>query len=491
MMTGRPPFDGESPVAVAIQHINGKPAMPSTLNPNIPGGLEQIIMRAMAHSAADRYPTAAALLLDMDEFRKDPTILFDYNNPTADMDAATRLGGDSQDSQETAPLPNPQPRRTPSGAGAGGSSGGRSGAPKRRPQGGSGQHSGQNRRPSPRHREEVIEEEEDRSRVATIAIIACVVVVLLAVIILGVVYITNLYQGSMIPVPNLVGMHQDQAMANTDIVVVLDEPIYSDRYEPGYIVSQNPSSGLIAKGGVVRITVSLGPRPSELKMPDLTNVEEQAAKNFLIGQGIKEDHIVVVRQNSATITAGQVISTDPAKDATLSKDQLIRLYVSTGPEVREENMPNVKGMSLDMAVSILNRSGFFNLSYEPVESTFDQNYVVNQSIPAETKINVNTNIVLYYSTGNEATKPTEKPTDPTISTIDPDLKMMVVTIRIPDDVTEAFTLTVWQDSTVVQEMDLPAGTISRQVELTGKGTMTFQFKIGDRLIDEREVNFDE
>ena len=64
MMTGRPPYDGETPVSVAIQHISGKAPMPSTLNPNIPGGLEQIIMKAMAHDPADRYPTAGVMLYD-------------------------------------------------------------------------------------------------------------------------------------------------------------------------------------------------------------------------------------------------------------------------------------------------------------------------------------------------------------------------------------------------------------------------------------------
>ena len=89
MMSGRPPYDGESPVAVAIQHINGGAVMPSTLNPNIPGGLEQIIMKAMAQDINARYTSATKMLSDMDEFRKDPTILFDYNTPP--LDAVTRM----------------------------------------------------------------------------------------------------------------------------------------------------------------------------------------------------------------------------------------------------------------------------------------------------------------------------------------------------------------------------------------------------------------
>ena len=78
MMAGRPPYDGESPVAIAIQHINGGAMLPSTLNPNIPGGLEQIIMKNMAQEPNNRYDSATQMLYDMEEFRKDPTILFDY-----------------------------------------------------------------------------------------------------------------------------------------------------------------------------------------------------------------------------------------------------------------------------------------------------------------------------------------------------------------------------------------------------------------------------
>ena len=78
MMTGRPPFDGESPVAVAIQHINGGAPKPSSLNPNIPVGLEQIILKGMALEPKDRYSSATEMLQDMEEFRKNPAIDFQY-----------------------------------------------------------------------------------------------------------------------------------------------------------------------------------------------------------------------------------------------------------------------------------------------------------------------------------------------------------------------------------------------------------------------------
>ena len=84
MMTGRPPYDGESPVAVAIQHINGGATMPSKLNPNIPRGLEQIIMKAMALEVADRYESATLMLQDMEEFRKNPAIVFGAPKPVVE-----------------------------------------------------------------------------------------------------------------------------------------------------------------------------------------------------------------------------------------------------------------------------------------------------------------------------------------------------------------------------------------------------------------------
>ena len=78
MMTGRPPFDGESPVAVAIQHINGGAPKPSSLNPNIPVGMEQIILKGMALEPKDRYASATEMIQDMEEFRKNPAIDFRY-----------------------------------------------------------------------------------------------------------------------------------------------------------------------------------------------------------------------------------------------------------------------------------------------------------------------------------------------------------------------------------------------------------------------------
>ena len=84
MLTGRPPFDGDTPVSVAIQHINAKPVMPRELNPDIPEGFEQITMHAMAADISKRYPSATRMLADLEIFRKNPNVVFDF---TDDQDA--------------------------------------------------------------------------------------------------------------------------------------------------------------------------------------------------------------------------------------------------------------------------------------------------------------------------------------------------------------------------------------------------------------------
>lgn len=79
MLTGRPPFDGESPVSIAIQHISERPPLPTELNPDIPKGLEQITMHAMCPDLENRYASATELLDDLDEFRKNPEVQFAFH----------------------------------------------------------------------------------------------------------------------------------------------------------------------------------------------------------------------------------------------------------------------------------------------------------------------------------------------------------------------------------------------------------------------------
>ena len=414
MITGRPPYDGESPVAVAIQHINGGAKMPSTLNPNIPGGLEQIIMKAMAHDPANRYANATAMLYDMDEFRKDPAMLFDYN--TTPMDDLTRIHAAPLVPPEKEPAPAPKTTAERVAAGkadqgqrtTGRTAAARTGAAAQGRSSNTSHGSGsQNRSQTARRRREEAERQEDsRNRIATIAVISGSVVVIIAIAIFLWVFLNGNFfktpDSSLVTVPYLLGEDYETVKKTSyeGLTIVLEDYAYSDEYEAGQIMSQNPPGGdNVARGNKVSVVVSLGAEPETKYMIDLVDLEQQAAVNYLIGQGIPENLILVREEYSTEIAAGRVTRTDPAKDTEIADGQTINIWVSLGQEVITARVPSVVGKSYQEAVEELNIMGFMDVDYEEVESNEPAGTVLSQSVEKFRTMDVTTPIVLEISLG--------------------------------------------------------------------------------------------
>ena len=486
MMTGRPPFDGESPVAVAIQHINGNAAMPSTLNPNIPGGLEQIIMKAMARNPAMRYPTEAAMLYDMDEFRKNPAILFDYNNPHADIDALTKFSEKPRKEEETMVLPKTAAQKA--AAKAEPARARRETRPDPKPD-----------RPKRRRRDEEIVEDDDRTgKIATVAIVLCALVALVAI---GVFVYAMMNGGlgtqdELIEVPNLIGKMQSE-LKDVELTIRVGERDYSNVYAEGQIYDQNPKAGTkISKDGNVTIYVSLGKAPEKKVMEDFVtkDVSETDAKAFLTDTlGIRAENITVHYEHSATKAVGMVTRTNPAKGEELRDDQKVEIWISAGQEVQTNKVPNVMGQSQEVALSILNANGFKNVTFEEVESNQDKGIVVQQSEAPQTEIDVMTPIVLQISLGPEETTPPTDPTEPPEPTVDPDLVDKIVTVVLPEEMVEPYTVSIWLEGVMLQSRKIPVGTLSTQFSLTGKGVMEFEVRLNDSEDNSWtiEVDFDE
>jgi len=457
MMTGRPPYDGESPVAVAIQHISGKPTMPSVINPNIPGGLEQIIMRTMSRQPSDRYPTAAAMLVDMDEFRKNPAILFDYNNPDTDMDAATRMQPPPREEEEPAPRkPIAEERK--------------SNPPRPR----SDKPHPPTKKPA-RRREVIVEEKEERSKVATIAIIACAVVAFAAIVLFGIaIFGSDVLQSNdqLTVVPNLIGEIYDQDGDYGEILIRVGNRKHSDEYPKGTIMDQSPAADKkITKGGTVTIVISLGPEPQEKKMEAMQDVPEQQAKEFLddMQLGLK---ILVHTENSATVAVGCVTRTDPAEGEVLQNGQTVHLWISTGPVRKTARVPAVVGYSVDLATKLLSGSGFQNVEAVPVDSSEEEGTVVHQSVLANIEVDVNTTIILQVSKGNQTSTPTD-PSDPTEPTEPKDYVEKTVDLKFPEEVKKDGVLSIWYGTQLLEERDVFAGTLGIELKLKGENVMVF------------------
>ena len=401
MMTGRPPYNGESPVAVAIQHINGGAKMPSTINPGIPGGMEQIIMKAMAHEPADRYASATAMLYDMDEFRKTPSILFDYNIPPTD--AVTQFQANPE-----IKLP---PKTTAERVAAGG------GMPRRRQPGQPApqqRRTETSRRPSsstranpPKKRRDAYEEEEERSRIATIAVVTCSAVAVIAIIVFLIALLGTGGSGesNLVNVPTLVGKNYDMVQISGR-EFVLKEPNYehNDKYEKGQIIRQNPEPGVqVGKGTEIHIWVSLGPEPQVKVMENLVNQERTTAENYLDGQGVL---FLCNEEYNDTVKEGYVIRTEPEAGEELADGQTVMLYISKGPEIKHTDMPTVVGQKLETAKTIL-KNQKLDLDVKEVEetsNTVEEGYIIRTEPAVGEDIKTGDVVTLYVSTGPKKAK---------------------------------------------------------------------------------------
>ncbi len=388
MMAGRPPYDGESPVAVAIQHINGGAALPSVLNPNIPGGLEQIIMKAMAHNVSDRYPSATRMLADMDEFRKDPTILFDYTG--LPLDAAMRVQNPNlvlqppTDNIAGKVVESQTPRRRPAPT------------PEERRQ------EARRRKETQRSQES---QDEKQSRITTIAIIVCSIVAVIAIGIVLAITLGGSSKPKTVEVPSLTG----KAYANLpdyDGLSIRKNEVYHDDIAPGVVISQKPNAGTeVPKDSTVVVEVSLGPVPQLVKMVNMEGKTKQWAESFLNGQAL-DLNVHIQWEHNDTIEYGYVIRTEPKEGADLTKGQNITLYISEGKKVQFGGMPEVLDMDKEEAIKRL-ESQELNLNIV-LNEVFDMNIpagiVMNSEPGRGEKLKTGQTVTLTVSKGIETKK---------------------------------------------------------------------------------------
>ena len=400
MMTGRPPYDGDSPVAVAIQHINGGAPRPTSLNPNIPVGMEQIIMKAMALEPKDRYSSATELLSDLEEFRKNPALTFDYHVP---------VGDDTKIITPISTKPKTTAERVAQAKGGVKSNGRNSqtGAVPVRQTGRVSSQTGRNPEALARarkRREEEARRDAQRSRTAAIAVVSCSVVAIIAIV----VFLAAIFNGFIlnedkgrVEVPYLTGSmyNEDFDSRYPNFTIRLRPQQYDDFYVAGQIMHQEPAGGLmVAKGTELYLTISMGKEPNVKLMEDLVGITQDRATSFLMGQGLKP---LVREEASDDYPAGYVVRTDPVAGAELSDGQTVRLFVSTGPSTVTGKMPNLLGATKERALENLEQWGFQNVTITGVYSSEEKGRVVSQSEAAGTVLDVNTHITLEVSEGQE------------------------------------------------------------------------------------------
>ena len=359
MLTGRLPFEGDSAVSVAIQHLSSVPLAPRDIDPSIPEPLELICMKAMNSDPNKRYASADAMIEDLEKFRRDPSVDMDYIRQELTAPAA--------DTEPTMPLPTAQVAS----------------AVKK--------HTGELRR------EREAEEEPPRRDKKSIAIIAGIfaaavlLVVLLFKLILG--DFGPAGSNKSYPVPDIRGKTVEEAQEMEGVkdifLIEVQGTRTTEEYQPGQIVEQDPAAGRTRKSNLV-IQVYVAAEPEKVPMKDLVGMEYRQARVLLTDMGL-DLKITTETVSSDKYGADAVIETVPAADEPLVAGQTVILRVSTGPET--VTVPTFTGQDIANAVQNAQDLGltvgeitYDTFSFAPQGQVIEQSIKPTSEVPGGTKI---------------------------------------------------------------------------------------------------------
>lgn len=380
LLTGRPPFKGDSAVAVAYQHVEQIPPTPSSILSDIPDSLDRVVLKALAKNREDRYPTAAAMLSDLQRVSRG----LDVAAPPADSWATEVLPTSGMVGAQTAAT-------MPMSAVA--------------PRGGGGQATAATSTALPPVAERAdAAEEASKARKRRTAIIASVVVIALLLIGGSVWALTRRAAApETVAVPTVVGLSQANAKAQIEAAGFVwelnPEKVASDSVEEGSVASTDPAGGTQAeKGSTVRVTISSG--PDSVVLPDnLVGMTPEDARKAIEALGLKWE-LDSSKVASDTVAEGKVAQTNPSPGSKVKAGQTIRVYLSSGSD--EVEVPDLDGMSQDQARSALKAVGLELGNVTSVDSEKDKDRIVAQDPVTGTKVKKGTTIGVSVSNGKTA-----------------------------------------------------------------------------------------
>ena len=378
MLCGRPPFTGDSSVAVAYKHVQQPVLAPSSLGIVLPESLEAITKKLLAKDPAKRYPTAKDLQRDLRRFREGRHQLSARKQPIETPPVPTTPP--AREAEE--PLRPPQPMPSASSAG-----------PPQPPV---------SQSPAP----VAVLEPSSRAGLYTAA-----AVIFIAVAVLVFFVLSNVLENGddapppvatappipLVAVPNVVGMTSQAAIRELQASGFIVNQMFrsSEAVEASEVISQSPEPRTeVEQGREIEITVSSGPSPVEV--PGVVGQDAEDATRFLQDRGFASELRI---EAGSTAPAGQVLRQDPAAGSEVAPSSTVVLFVAEGIQVIE--VPDVEGMTLVQATQTLAQLGLV-VSDEPREvasEDIDEGLVVGTDPSPGTLLAPNTPIEISISTG--------------------------------------------------------------------------------------------
>ena len=377
LLTGRPPFKGDSAVAVAYQHVEQIPPTPSSILSDIPDSLDRVVLKALAKNRDDRYRSAAEMLSDLQRVARG----MDVGAPPADSWATEVLPSAGLVGARAAV---PAATSTVSAPAAGVSSTSTS-------------------LPAVSSDGDAASKAAAARKRRTAIIMTLVVIALL--LIGGSVWALSRSAATpeAVSVPNVVGLSQADAKSQIEAAglewELNPEKVASDTVDKDAVASTDPAGGAQAeKGSTVRVTISSG--PDSVTLPDnLVGMSPDDARQAVEALGLKWE-VNSSKVASDTVAEGKVAQTNPSPGSKVKAGQTITAYLSSGSDQVE--VPDLVGMSQDQARSALKAVGLELGNVTTVDSDKDKDRIVSQDPETGSKVKKGTTIAVSISTGKAA-----------------------------------------------------------------------------------------
>lgn len=436
MLTGQLPFVADNAVSVAIMQMQAEPTPPTRINPSIPKGLEEITMHAMEKNPAQRFPSAADMLEDIERFRRNPEMVFNYGDQvdhayargTSIYDTAGSRQQDYNDNYE--------------------------------------------------YEEEYVRSKNGaKASMVVTGIVAAVVVVGLVV---GGIFLWNYFRNNTdtssdeVIVPTFTGMiYETEIKDNAEYADFEFEIVEGNQpsQPAGVVLNQNPQAGMTVKRGkTITLTVN-GGTLEQVVVEDVTGDSQQDAYDTLEALGLSPRIQAVADDETAV---GYVVRTDPAAGSTVASGSSITIFVSSGPAEEQVTVPNVVGSSLSTAESDLEANGLVrgSVSYDD-ESDQPEGTVLSSDPEGGTRVSEGSAVNLVVSSGRGAEK-----------TVHYD-------IPLPSGVSEDLEMSIYVDGELFDSRVVnPSVSSYSGVDFTGTGRSSLTIRLNGQDYITAEINYE-
>lgn len=351
MLTGRVPFDADTPVSVALKHMQEEPEEPIEINPHIPVAINKIIMKALQKDATLRYQSASEMLSDLKKSLKNPDGDFveelEYDNTARTQ----KIDMDEYGEIEERYSKNKK-----------------------------GKKEGKFKKFIKNHK---------------VLSVFVGLILLFSLSLGGTLAVLNMTNPAEVEMPNVVGMSKEEAQKEVEaakLVFEVEKEEYHKEVPEGFVISQDPTYmerfNKVKEGSIVKVVISKG--QEKATVPNVKGKEKDEAIKLIEEAKLKAE---IIEETSKTVKEGFVISQETDPDMEVFAGDTVKLHVSTGTGIKEVSVVSVIGQDEATAKRILQDLGLkVNVTY--VNSTSDNGKVAKQSIEENKKVDEGTTITL-------------------------------------------------------------------------------------------------